>query len=234
MSYVTVADLQNYTKLKTDDANELQIYIDSALDVVHNYLGYNPEIDFHTEVIQGNGNNKIKLKHKPINLVYKISDYESDNVLFEAKQSLTQDYIITEEFVTFKNIIFPKSKLIIEYVSGYGLLDFSPSTIDGGSAQTLDFEKEINGGDAVGYEEGGIYNHIDGGSAITIGVIENNMPPIFKQTVLRIAALLLTEANNNIGVTSLSFGDTGNRSFLNYTNYDKYLSPLNKYKLIVV
>jgi hypothetical protein len=60
------------------------------------------------------------------------------------------------------------------------------------------------------------------------------MPSLFKQTALRIAALLLTENDGNIGITSKSFGDSGSRSFMSYTNFDKYLSPLSRYRLLVV
>jgi hypothetical protein len=232
--YVTVADLQKYTKLKTDDVTALQIYLDSALGIINNYLGYNPEIDYHTEYIDSWGDNKIKLRHKPVNLVYKITDYTNNEILFEARQDLDQDYIIEEEYVTFKSIIFPKDKLKVEYVSGYGLLDFSANTLNGGNAETtyLDYERTIDGGNAEGYDL--IFNYIDGGTALTIGVIETSMPVIFKQTVLRIAALLLTEADNNIGITSKSFGDMGSRTFISYTNFDKYLYPLSKYRLIII
>ena len=51
------------------------------------------------------------------------------------------------------------------------------------------------------------------------------VPAIVKTTVLRIATLLLSECGENIAVTSKSFAD-GSRSFANYTNYDKFLSPL--------
>lgn len=58
-----------------------------------------------------------------------------------------------------------------------------------------------------------------------------DLPAIIKLTVLRIAALLQTESNNNIGISGKSFID-GSRTFINYTNYDKYLIQTSKYKLI--
>lgn len=51
------------------------------------------------------------------------------------------------------------------------------------------------------------------------------LPDIIIQTILRIASLLQTEANSNIGITSKSYSD-GSRSFLNFSNFDKYLQPL--------
>lgn len=58
-----------------------------------------------------------------------------------------------------------------------------------------------------------------------------DLPQIIKLTVLRIAALLQTESNNNIGISGKSFMD-GSRTFTNFTNFDKYLIACSKYKLI--
>jgi hypothetical protein len=58
------------------------------------------------------------------------------------------------------------------------------------------------------------------------------MPTIIKLTVLRIAALLQTESDNNIGVTGVSFGESGSRTFINTVNFDKYLIQISKYALL--
>ena len=58
-----------------------------------------------------------------------------------------------------------------------------------------------------------------------------DLPQIIKLTVLRIAALLQTESNNNIGISGKSFID-GSRTFTNFTNFDRYLIACSKYKLI--
>ena len=59
-----------------------------------------------------------------------------------------------------------------------------------------------------------------------------DLPDIIKLTVLRIAALLQTESNNNIGISGKSSFIDGSRTFMNFTNYDKYLISCSKYKLI--
>lgn len=51
------------------------------------------------------------------------------------------------------------------------------------------------------------------------------MPSAIKSAILRIAALKLMESNGNIGLTGKSYSDNS-RSFLNYTNYNKYLTDL--------
>jgi hypothetical protein len=228
--FISIGDFEKYTGKHVEDSAALQIYIDSAEDIIKSYIGYNPAIAFNTEYVKGYNSNKLQLKHKPVNLVYKITDYQTDQVLFEAKHALTRhDYIASEEFVSFKNIIFPDRKLIVEYISGFGYIDFPFYAIDGGNAHTTEWAATYDGGLADSAYDA---NVIFGGSAMNTGV--QDMPAIFKQTALRIAALLATEANDNIGITSKQFGDSGSRTFISYTNFDKYLSPLSKYKLIVI
>ena len=57
----------------------------------------------------------------------------------------------------------------------------------------------------------------------------DELPPLIEQTILRIAALLWSESDGNIGVTSKSFAD-GSRNFISYTNYKKYLQEIDDYK----
>jgi hypothetical protein len=60
------------------------------------------------------------------------------------------------------------------------------------------------------------------------------LPKIIKMTVLRIASILQSESNQNIGVSSKSFGDSGTRTFINYTDYSKYLLPISIFKILVI
>lgn len=59
----------------------------------------------------------------------------------------------------------------------------------------------------------------------------DKIPEIIEITVLRIAALLMTESDGNIGITGKQFAESGSRTFTNFTNFDKYLLPLSHYKL---
>ena len=59
----------------------------------------------------------------------------------------------------------------------------------------------------------------------------NAMPEIIKQTILEIATLKLLQAGENIGVTGKSFGENS-RTFINYTNFDKWLKNLDEYKIV--
>lgn len=60
---------------------------------------------------------------------------------------------------------------------------------------------------------------------------ENNMPSVIKLSILRIATLMLSETNGNIGLTGKSFSDNS-RTFINYSNYRKYLQPLDILRIV--
>ena len=63
------------------------------------------------------------------------------------------------------------------------------------------------------------------------GFTNNEIPAIFKQVNIEIANLIQTMSGNNIGITSKSFGSDGSRTFIQNTNYDRYLQNLSIYKL---
>ncbi|MFA6845461.1 MAG: hypothetical protein WCR02_07025 [Sphaerochaetaceae bacterium] len=52
------------------------------------------------------------------------------------------------------------------------------------------------------------------------------MPEVVKLSILRVATLMLSETGGNIGLTGKSFADNS-RTFVNYSNYRKYLQPLD-------
>lgn len=57
------------------------------------------------------------------------------------------------------------------------------------------------------------------------------VPSVIKLSILRIATLMLSETNGNIGLTGKSFSDNS-RTFINYSNYRKYLQPLDTIRII--
>ncbi len=60
---------------------------------------------------------------------------------------------------------------------------------------------------------------------------EEQVPSIVRLSILRISTLMLMEAGENIGVSGKSFADNS-RTFISYTNYLKYLSPLQTYRKV--
>jgi len=62
------------------------------------------------------------------------------------------------------------------------------------------------------------------------GFDSNSLPPIIKITICEIATLLYLQTNKNIGMTGISAPDGMGRTFINYTNFEKYLKKLVGYK----
>jgi hypothetical protein len=226
----TIAELESYTGTRLENKENLQAYVDSASAVVANYLGYDPEYKTQTVLVRGRGTGKLRLAHKPVSRVYWVADYETGEPLYENRGG-GGDYVVSEEFVLFKNISFPERLLEVGYSSGWLFAAAPRRAITGGRAGTAGYETIIDCGGAAD-ERSPV---IAGGSSFDDGPgAASAVPALLRQTTLRIAALLLSESDNNIGVTSKSFADSGSRSFLNYTNFDKYLAPLSRHRLVMI
>ena len=65
----------------------------------------------------------------------------------------------------------------------------------------------------------------------TSGWKDDSFPALITLSVLRIATLMLTEGNGNIGLTGKSYADNS-RTFINYSNYRKYLQPLDGLRIM--
>jgi len=66
------------------------------------------------------------------------------------------------------------------------------------------------------------------------GILEDaiEVPDIIQLTIMRIAAILQTESNGNIGITSKQFSDSGSRTFINTVDFSKYLTQISNYRKI--
>ncbi len=62
------------------------------------------------------------------------------------------------------------------------------------------------------------------------GYENNEIPAVMKLTVIRIAALLLSEGSGHIGVSSISDGNTGSRTFME-RSFKRYLRELSAYRV---
>lgn len=189
-----------------------------------------------------------------IELFQKYSNVYSDNELqksyINAAEDIVFNYLQYNPFVytynyTTDTLEDNKSKEIVNNISGV-LIDFSQSRNISGIA--LGISGLIDNEDLSGIilEISGITNEgITGGNVTSISGLAggisgictgsgSEVPEIIIMTILRIATLLQSEADSNIGVTSKSFGESGGRTFINYVNYDKYLIPISKYKRLKI
>jgi hypothetical protein len=80
--------------------------------------------------------------------------------------------------------------------------------------------------------DGGIFPAGHGNIIISYTAGWETIPAEIKMAVLRIAALLQSESGGNIGITSKSFGDSGNRTYVKTIDYTPYLLPVAGYKVI--
>ena len=208
--YVSLETFQKYSNVFSDNTELQQSYINAAEDVVENFLGYSLIKKNYTAITNGKGRDYLQLKVKPINRII--------NIKINGEDIDTDEFDISEEFIIYKNGIFPEGKknIIIEFEAGYSSNQGNGiDEIDGGSAGTNTEESNED-------------------NDITITENSNGIPQVILITIMRIAAILQAESDSNVAIVSKSFGDSGSRTYVNYTNFDKYLIPISRYKLIII
>jgi len=208
---VSVADLQKFTRVIEDDDRQ-KLYVNSATEIVENYLGYGLALTKYVSVLNGNGTNEIQLRARPIKTLL--------SVAIDGAAVSPAGFETSNEFLVYKNGVFPAGTGNVRAVYWAG---FSPSgdadiggggVLDGGDSGTEVFAVDLDGGNAVFAESGAV------------------LPETIKGTILRIAALLQTESDGNIGITGKSFAENGSRTFINFTDFNKFLAPVGRWKLI--
>jgi hypothetical protein len=127
MSYVTIQDFQKFTNVYQDSDSLQQSYIDSAENIVENYLGYSPVLNSYTNILKGNGSKELQLKARPIrNIISLEIDNESVNI---------NNIVTKNEFIYYRDS-FPDGSLIyINYIAGFN--NNVDNTIDGGDADDI-------------------------------------------------------------------------------------------------
>ena len=219
--YVSLEQFNQFTGVH-DEPEKQKSFIDAAEGIVINYLGYNLGFRKYLTVMNGNGREDVQLEARPIREILRvlINDIEIPITQFET----------TNEYIFYKNGIFPEGRrnIIILYNAGWDanadILDIDNDYYDGGDA-TLDTYDYLGNADA-----GTVSPVLNAGNALLVSK-RTTIPAEIISTILRIASLLQSESESNIGVTSKSFGDSGSRSFVNYTNFNKFLLPISRYRL---
>jgi len=219
MSHVSLEQFGRYTGVH-DEPEKLQSFIDSAEGMVTNYLGYELGFKKYVTVTNGNGREDVQLEARPIREILRVTI--NDNIVpvthFEA----------VNEYIYYKNGLFPEGRrnVIVVYNAGFDADVTIPESdlFDGGDA-TNDTDDYIGNADAST-----VSPILNGGNALLESGV-TTIPAEIILTILRIAALLESESNQNIGVTSKQFADSGNRTFVNFTSFQKYLFPISRYRL---
>jgi len=223
---VSVKNFQRFTNVFSEDEGLQESYLQSAQNVVEDYLGYGLRRQIHTVFLDGNGSFELQLRARPVNeiLSVQINGVEMDSRLFYSQN----------EFIYLKEGVFPvgRRNVIVKYDAGYSEAQSSESA--GGCCCVLDDDGNqiVNGGWAEITPELEPAPEPTDPPENPDSEVMSNAPAIIQTTILRIAAILQTESDGNIGITSKSFGDSGNRTFVNQTNFDKYLIQISGYKII--
>jgi len=213
MAFISVADFGKFTGIVTEKTDMVELCLGSATEIVESYLGYGLALAKYATTRNGNGTHELQLKARPIKTLLRVT---IGGAIIPAGNFETSN-----EFLVYKNGIFPAGNRNIQAVYWAGFTP--PGDVDIGDGDGI-----LDGGNA-GTEVAAV--DLDGGGA-TLGKSDAALPVVIKNTILRIAALLHTESQNNIGVTSKSFADSGSRTFVSFTNFKKYLSPISGHKLI--
>jgi hypothetical protein len=115
MSYVKIDELRAYSGAHEEDAL-LQGYIDSAENIVNNYLGYSPTLRGYVHYFDGTGTGELQLRARPIVTITGV-EINGEPV------PLTEFYGGTESEYLFYKSIFPAGKRNVKaaYDAGYGV-----------------------------------------------------------------------------------------------------------------
>ncbi|MDR1301541.1 MAG: phage gp6-like head-tail connector protein [Treponema sp.] len=210
--YTSLATFKEYIKDHNDNDLLNQIYIDSAENIIEHYLGYSPVYHQYTSILSGKGSTVLHLKAKPINHILE--------VVIDGRSILAREFRFSGE-IMYGPTPYPigDRNVVVSYYAGY-----NPQT---GANPELPDDGIIDGGNAFS-------TYDDEETPSTGALIIPPMPRLITMTVLRIAALLHTEEDGNIGITGKNFGESGGRTFINTINFNKYLFPLSQYKLMSI
>lgn len=171
---------------------------------------------------------------------------ENTVVSVDELNAFTNNYSDTKDDTQMKVRMLSSAQQVVEEYLGYSLnpghhiethIGINQSNIYLNAMPVTNVWRVVINGEEVNCFEHGIssvhlFKRIKDGDVVVIEYDTGYtpIPDLIKTTILRIAALMLTEANNNIGITSKSFGDN-TRTFQNLTDYSKYLAPASMYRI---
>jgi len=174
-------------------------------------------------------------------------------VSLETFEAYTQNYENSEEELNLKKLYLNTAETIVkdylgynpecrqydEYLSGIGdyklyvhafpVTSVGEITVDGNEVDISDIF--CKGNYVYAYDRTKVFSAGVDNVHIIYTAGFNQIPEAISMAILRIAALLLQEEGGNIGITSKSFTENS-RTFINYTNFKKYLQPLDVYRIV--
>jgi uncharacterized repeat protein (TIGR02543 family) len=145
----------------------------------------------------------------------------------DAAERIVDDYLgYTPALATHTETLYGDGKTYLALEAP--VIGLTSVTVDGVSKTVGDYTidgNEITEKNGNPFGQGSIVVVVYSGGFATI-------PPIVTLTILRIASILTSEGGENIGVTSQTFDGGNTRTFINYTNFAKYLAPLAPLRVV--
>ena len=93
MNFITAEDLCKFANKVPDESDTLPAsYCQSAMEMVRDYLGYDPELQTYTQTVKGDGGFFAALEAMPINSItaFSVDGTESDPTALEVE---TENYV---------------------------------------------------------------------------------------------------------------------------------------------
>jgi len=162
----------------------------------------------------------------------KSSGDATDEALYQGyldtAEAIVLDYLgFSPASATYTNEVYVGNGLDSLQLSAKPISALSALSVDGVAKTTTDYRIED---ERITHKAGEIFTK---GAEVKVTYTAGyaTVPAVITSTIMRIAAILSAEAGENIAVTSTSFDD-GTRSFVNYTNFAKYLAPLASLRIV--
>jgi len=118
MAYITAQDLQNYEKkVPKEGDTSPQKYCNAAMEMVKDFLGYDPEVKQYTSIVRGDGGSLLELEAFPINSItaLKIAGESVDVSLVQVEK---KNYICMADDSPFIKGV----KYTVTYTAGYAYM----------------------------------------------------------------------------------------------------------------
>lgn len=220
--YITPSELEDFIGKYPEEGDEKPLsYCKSAIEVIHDFLGYDPEQQEYTTVIRGDGGVYASLYAFPIT---EIVSFKIDGI----DQPITRIEVSNKNLIRFEDDarFLAGHKYEITYKAGYKSIE---TVVNVYSADGITFFKDANFTEEAAIPEGVTPEATENENEYSYSTFISTVPEVIKTTAKQIGSLFWESAGGNLAVNSTSFADTGTRVFNNFTA-DRFLNQIVSYK----
>lgn len=220
--YITPSELEDFIgKYPEDGDKKPESYCKSAIEVVQEYLGYDPEEKQYTTKIRGDGGVFAILDAFPITEIISFKIDGND-------EPITRIEIGNKNLIRFEDdaLFLAGHKYEITYKAGYKAIE-TVITVYSEDGETFFIDSELSEEAAI--PEGITPEETETPNEYKYSTFVSTVPEVIKTTAKQIGTLFWESAGGNLAVNSTSFADTGTRVFNNFKS-DRFLDQIVAYK----